>query len=176
MNIYDALKTDHSELKEFLIELVNLEQDDDYRMILIEQIATSLIPHARAEESVFYNSIRAVSSDNSPVMHSYKEHLEAETLLRMLQVKDKVNFDWKATALKLQQSLEHHIQEEENRIFVEARKYFSNEEAEMMGDAFVKMKQKVAQEGFMKTSFDLVVNLMPPRFIEKLKGLSNPAP
>lgn len=174
MNIYDALKADHLELKEVLNELVNLEQDDDYRMILIEQIVSSLIPHSRAEESVFYNSIRAVSSDNSPVMHSYKEHLEAETLLRTLQVKDKANFDWKNTAIKLKKSLEHHIQEEENRIFVEARKYFSNEEADMMGEAFLKMKQRVAKEGFMKTSFDMVVNLMPPRFIEKLKGLRNP--
>lgn len=174
MNIYDALKTDHLELKEVLNELVNLQQDDDYRMILIEQIATSLIPHARAEESVFYNSIRAVSSDNSPVMHSYKEHLEAEALLRTLQVKDKANFDWKSTAQKLKVVLEHHIQEEENRIFVEAKKYFSDQEADMMGDAFQKMKQKVAKEGFLKNSFDLVVNLMPPRFIEKVKGLGSP--
>lgn len=174
MNIYDALKTDHLEVMELLDELVNLNQDDEYRMVLIEQIASALVPHSRAEESVFYNSIRAMSSDNSSIMHSYKEHLEADALLKTLQVKGKTTFDWKSTALKLKDALEHHIADEENRIFAEAKRYFSDEEANMMGEAFHKMKDKVAKEGFVKTSFDLVINLMPPRFINKIKGLADP--
>lgn len=174
MDIYEALKKDHLEVKELLSELLALDKDDDYRMVLIEQIEKALIPHARAEESVFYNTIRAVNSDNSKVMHSYREHMEAESLLRMLQVKDKADFDWKETAIKLKDSLEHHIEEEENTIFAVARSIFTPQEAAMMTDAFEQLKAEVGKEGFMKTSFDMVVNLLPPRFVDKIRNLKSP--
>ena len=173
MDIYSLLKKDHVEVNDLLDELIALndDDDDDYRGVVIEQISKALIPHARAEESVLYNSIRSISSDNSVVMQSYKEHLEAEALLRTLQVKDKLPLNWKSTAIKLKDALEHHISEEEGKVFTEARKLFSQDEAKMMGDAFEKLKAKIAEEGFMKNSFDLVANLMPPRFLEKLKNL-----
>ena len=173
MDIYTLLENDHVEVKELLDELLALDNDDDYRMVLIQQIEKALIPHSRAEESVFYNSIRALKSDTSDVMHSYKEHAEAETYLRALQVKEKADLDWKATAQKLKTALEHHIAEEEGKIFEEGRSLFSDEEARMMGDAFEELKGKVETEGVLKTSFDMVVNLMPPRFIEKIRGLKS---
>lgn len=173
MDIYTILKNDHVEVKELLDELIALKADDDYRMVLIEQIEKALIPHARAEESVLYNSIRALKSDTSAVMHSYKEHATAETYLRALQIKDKADLEWKATAEKLRIALNEHIQEEEGKIFTEARNLFSDDEANMMGAAFEELKAKVEKEGFLKTSFDMVVNLMPPRFIEKVRGLKS---
>ncbi len=171
MEIYESLKRDHLEVRDLLNELVGLNKDDDFHYVLVDQIANALIPHARAEESVLYNSIRALKSDTSSIMSSYKEHMEAESLLRMLQVKDRANLDWKDTALKLQQALLKHIQEEETKVFDEARGIFSSQEASMMNEAFLKMKGQVVQQGFMKNSFDLVANLMPPKFIEKIKKL-----
>lgn len=173
MDIYSILKSDHEKVKEKLSELIKLDAEDDYREVLIEQIKTELIPHARAEESVLYNSMRAIASDNSSVLHSFKEHMDAEALLRALQVKDKTNLDWKETAIKLKDALEHHIKEEEGKIFAEAQTMFSTEEAEMMGTAFEKLKLDVADHGFIRGSFDLIVNLMPPRFINQLKGISS---
>lgn len=174
MDIYSILKDDHENLKVILDELIKLDADDDYREVLVAQIKSELIPHSRAEEAVFYNSIRAVGSDNSKVMHSFKEHMEAETMLGALQVKEKTNLNWKETAIKLKEALEHHIQEEEGKIFSEAKSIFSNEEAEMMGKAFQKMKVDVKDHGFLKGSFDLIINLMPPRFVNQLKGMSGP--
>lgn len=173
MDIYTILKNDHAEVKVLLDELIALNSDDDYRMVLIEQIEKTLIPHVRAEESILYNSIRALRSDTSNIMHSYKEHAEAETYLRALQVKDKADLDWKSTAKKLRTCLDEHIQEEEGNIFTEAKSLFSDDEANMMGAAFEELKAKVEKEGFLKTSFDMVVNLMPPRFIEKVRGLKS---
>lgn len=168
--IYELLKRDHDTVKGLLDELVRLETDDDYADVLIEQIKQELVPHSRAEESVFYNSIRAVASDSSRVMHSYKEHMEVETQLRALQTKG----NWISAAFKLREALDHHIAEEESTLFAEARTLFSEEEAIMMGTAFIQLKQRVAKEGFMKTSFDLVANLMPPRFVDMLKSLGSP--
>ncbi len=172
MDIYSILKNDHEEVKSLLNELIALDEDDSYRGVLVTQIEQALIPHARAEESIFYNSIRALS-DQTEVMHSFKEHMEAETLLRGLQFKEGVKMDWKSTAIKLKDALEHHMREEEGKIFSEAKKLFSEEDARMMGDAFVSMKKQVANQGFMKNSFDMIVNMMPPRFVDRIRNLGD---
>ena len=172
MDIYTELKKDHEELKELLEQLIALDKEDDYREVLVQEIEQALVPHSRAEESVFYNSIRALNPDNSELIDSLKEHLEAETLLKTLKVKKTANIDWKPTAIKIKDALEHHIQNEESRIFSVARKIFSEEDAKMLGTAFVEMKSKVSSEGMQKSTFDFVVNLMPPRFVDKIKALN----
>lgn len=165
MLIYEALKKDHDTVRQLLNELVMLgENDEQRRHSLIEQIRDELVPHARAEESVFYNSLRAIDSAKDVVMHGYQEHMEAETFLRTLQLKDKIDADWKATAQKLKKAVEHHIQEEEGKIFTVAQQLFTQEEAQMMGEAFEQLKPEVKEEGFLRTTLDMVANLMPPRF------------
>jgi hypothetical protein len=176
MEIYEALKKDHDEVKELLDELVSLRNDDEYRYVLIEEIRNHLIPHARAEESVFYNTLRAVNADKKIVFHGYQEHLEAETLLRTLQVMDKVNLEWKATAEKLRDAVLHHVEEEESEIFAEARAAFTKEEAEAMCDAFEQLKPKIEQEGFVKNTVDMVINMMPPRLADKIRSIGESRP
>jgi hemerythrin-like domain-containing protein len=171
MEIYEALKRDHEEVRELLNELVSLKDDDDYRYVIIEEIRNLLIPHARAEESVFYNTLRAVNADKKVVFHGYQEHLEAETLLRTLQVMDKMNMGWRPVAEKLRESVFHHIQDEETEIFSEARAAFSSEEAVAMCDAFKQLKPKVEKEGFFKNTADMVLNMMPPRLSDKLRSM-----
>lgn len=176
MEIYEALKRDHEEVKGLLDELLALQTDDEYRYVLIDEIRNHLIPHARAEESVFYNTLRAVNADKKIVFHGYQEHLEAETLLRTLQVMDKVNLDWKATAEKLRDAILHHVEEEETEIFAEARAAFTKEEAEAMCEAFEQLKPKIEQEGIVKNTVDMVINMMPPRLADKIRSIGESRP
>lgn len=173
MEIYEVLKRDHEEIKEFLNELVALDDDDEYRFVLIQEISNALIPHSRAEESVFYNTLRAVNADKGVVFHGYQEHMEAESLLRTLQVMDKVNMEWKPIANKLKDALEHHVEEEESDIFAEAYSAFSQAEAEVMAEAFEKLKAEVEKEGPIQTTVDMVVNMMPPRIADKIRSFTD---
>jgi hemerythrin superfamily protein len=173
MDIYTELKRDHDEVKEFLNELVNLSDQDEYRFVLIEQIGNLLIPHARAEEAVFYNTIRAVDVDQSIILHGFKEHMEAEALLRTLQARDKLNGNWKETAYKLKDSVEHHIAEEEDEIFSKARDIFSQDEASSMGEAFANLKPQVLNEGMIGRTLDMVINMMPPRLADNIRNFGN---
>jgi len=170
MEIYDILKKDHVEVKALVNDLIALNNDDEYRFILVAEIKNAFLPHARAEEATFYNTIRAVDADKSLVAHGLKEHLEVESLLRLLEVKDKVNFDWKATAKKLLQVLEHHIAEEEGKIFTEARKIFSTEEAVSIGVAFNKLKPSFVGDGAIKNAADLAINMLPPRLADSIRN------
>lgn len=172
MEIYDVLKKDHEELKLILDELISLREDDDYRYVLIEEIRNLLISHSRAEESVFYNTLRAVNADKKVIFHGYQEHIEAETLLRTLQFMDRINLDWKSTAGKLRESFLHHVEDEESEIFSEARKAFTHEESLAMAEAFIKLKPKIEKEGLLKNTINVVMNLLPPRLADRLRGLN----
>lgn len=170
MLIYEALKEDHETVKDLLRQLLMLADGDDNRKDLIQKIHDELIPHARAEEAVFYNSLRSLDAAKDIIMHAYGEHIEAEVMLTTLQVKDKIDADWRKTALKLKQALEHHIKEEETRIFNVAKELFTSKEAIQLGEAFEKMKSEVKGEGFVGTTLDLIKNLMPPRFVQSFRG------
>jgi len=169
MNIYEALKKDHIEVLDLMDELIALKDDDDYREVLVQQISDALIPHSRAEESVFYNTLRAVDAPKKEVFHGFKEHMEAETLLKTLQAKDKLNMEWKSVAKKLKDALSHHINEEETEIFSIAKEAFTAEEADVMGEAFLELKPKVKEQTSLGKSADMVINLLPPRLASKIR-------
>ncbi len=171
MEIYEALTKDHDQVKTLLEELVELQEHDEYRFILIEEIRNLLVPHARAEESVFYNTLRAIKTDQELVLHGYQEHLEAETLLRTLQVMDRFDLAWRPLAAKLQAAVLQHVAQEESVFFSAAREVFSAAEAEAMGSAFEKLKPKIAEEGLVKSTVDMVINMLPPRLSDKLRSL-----
>lgn len=173
MLIYEALVNDHNKVKDLMNRLLALsEQDSDEKSSLIEQIRDELVPHARAEEAVFYNSIRAINTAQDLVWHGYEEHMQAEALLRTLQAADKIDADFKKVAQRLKSALEHHISEEENRIIPVAKQLFTDEEAEAMAEAFEEMKPEVREGGIMQNTIDMIANMMPPRLAAPLRSFT----
>jgi len=140
---------------------------------LIEQIRDELIPHSRAEERVFYNALRSIDMSHDLAMHGYREHVEAETLLRSLQAMEVVNADWTNTAKKLKDSIEHHVREEEGKFFDAAKQLFIDEEAQAMAEAFEQLKPKIREGNIVQSTVDLIANLMPPRFAAPFREMTS---
>jgi hypothetical protein len=164
VDIYLTLHADHERLKRLLQRVEEATELNEDTSELLHGVSHLLIPHSRAEEEVFYNSIRACDSGNDVVMHGYREHMEAEGLLRALQGMSMIGVEWTAAARKLREAIEHHIEEEETNVFEVARKLFDAEEATQLGHAFLALKSEIGQEGVVGNAIRLVKNLMPPRF------------
>lgn len=167
--IYDTLRQDHVTVKGLLTELVGMKEDSPRRGELVQKIADELIPHARAEEAVFYNSLRSVPVINDEAWHGYREHMQAETLLRTLQVAEKLDTGFLTVAKKLKDTVEHHIQEEEGELFRLAEGVVTPEEATQMAQAFTSLKEKVKEKTAIGATFDMIANMMPPRFSSSFK-------
>lgn len=174
MSIYQELHKDHVKVRNLLNELIALSNGHvhDRASALIHRLRDELIPHARAEEAVLYNSLRTIESMHDLISHSYKEHIAAEALLRSLQVRDKTRLDWHKTAKELLTAIEKHVKEEEEVIFEKARHNLSAEEAEQMGRAFMKLKPEIREEGIATNALELAANMMPSRFSKYLRGFS----
>ena len=172
MTIYEALKKDHREVDGLLEKLTNAETAEARRTCL-EQIRDALIPHARAEEAVFYNTLRDLGETKADVSHAYREHLKIETLLRGLQVSESVALNWQNGVKALKEAITHHVQEEETNIFEAAKKALIPGEDEAIGKAFAKLKPQMGA-GVMASNVELVANLLPERFrkhfVERLKS------
>lgn len=173
MDIYQALKKDHDKLKPLLAQLVKASEVNEDTKAVLEQIRDELIPHARAEEAIFYNSLREIDSAKDLVSHGYTEHAEAETILRSMQAMSSIGIEWTKAAEKLRDALEHHIAEEEGRIFSAARQVLLEEEARQMATAFERLKPEIREQGFMQNTLDMVANMMPQRFSEKLRSFNS---
>lgn len=169
-NIYDVLRNDHNTVKGLLNELVSLKEDSPRRAELLSEIRDELIPHSRAEEAVFYNSLRSVPVVSGEAWHGYREHMQAETILRTLQVAEKIDAGFHSLAVKLKEALEHHIKEEEEELFTLAQSVVTPQEAEQMATAFTSLKPKVKEQSFLGTTIDMIANMMPPRFSESFKN------
>lgn len=170
--IYDVLRKDHDILKGLLQQLVQVENKSEDTKRLLSAISDELIPHARAEEAIFYNSLKEINPAKELISHSYTEHAQVEGLLRTLQGMAMVNMEWKAAAKKLKESIEHHIEEEEGKIFSAAKQLFLEQEAIEMARAFERMKPEVQKQGAFKNTIDMVANFMPDRFAKTFRNQS----
>lgn len=172
MSIYEALQQDHDKVIDLLDQLIHLSDDDPRRSHLVAKIRDELIPHARAEEAVLYNSLRLFEEGRNAIRHAYVEHMQAEAKLRMLQGKEKMDLNWRETAKDLREALIHHIREEEGPVFATAKFIFTPEEADMMGTAFEQLKPEIRDEGMMRTTLELITNLMPRRLVPALRSIN----
>lgn len=175
MTIYEALKKDHIKVKTLIDELLEVGKTNERRRakLLIEEIRDELIPHSRAEEAVFYNVLTSIEQAQPLVIHNgFQEHIEAETILKSLQAKDEIDAEWMLLARKFKKAIETHIQEEEDEIFATAQKFVSENDAEMMAQAFEELKPHVPKEGLLKETLDLVVHLMPPKYVATLRTMT----
>jgi hemerythrin-like domain-containing protein len=174
MLIYEALKQDHRKIERLLERLTQSAEDTrEARKDLIAEIRDEFIPHSRAEEAVFYNSLRLIPETEGEIGEMFGEHIEAETHLRALQAMDAIDANWTVVAKKLRSAIEAHVEKEEGEIFSAAKQVLAEEEAEMMTDAFETMKVEVRENGFMRNTLDLIANLMPARFSESMRNIAH---
>lgn len=177
MHICEVLRRDHSELKELAARVMDLEEEDiEQRNQLVQQLNDLFIPHARAEESVLYNSMRMIDLAKDLAMDCYRHHMEIEGLLRVLQVQDMANFNWRETAGRFRSALEDHILNEEVAVFSATESLFTEEEAEAMAEVFEEIKGATSEKGIFGTTLDMVTNLMPPLLTDTIRDTWNQSP
>jgi len=168
MNIYEALQKDHRRFESLIDQLLQASKvNNNQWKSLLDTLRSELIPHAHAEEAVLYNALRDADQTKDLVAHSYAEHAKAESEIRSLGAAKMIDANWTNGIEKLRKDLSHHIQEEENKVFLGARQVFSEEEALQMGAAFERLKVEMAKDAdsMVASTVDLIANLLPSRLV-----------
>jgi len=143
--IYDMLHKDHEKVSAALDELVAAKDvSADRRAELFSEIKSDLETHTKFEEDVFYPTFRSAKDDSEAkqeVKQAVDEHEDAKARLRRLDGLDKDSDEFLSEISALRTALEHHIAEEENQIFPQARETLSAGEATELGQRYEQMKR-----------------------------------
>ncbi len=136
--LYHMLKNDHDSVKELLKEATEKEELSRFR-----EIKDKLNTHMESEEKYFYPRIKAI--DEVKVNQSFREHEEARELINDIE-----KIPWQdnkrlSKLNELRESVENHVEKEEEIIFPESSERLSTLQRE-------EIAQKIEEEKISKRS------------------------
>jgi hemerythrin-like domain-containing protein len=121
----DLLAADHAKVRALFRqfeELKGLEEQDERKAELADEICYELTVHATLEEEIFYPAVRSLIDNDELIDECEVEHAGARDLISQLEVMYPGDDHYDATIAVLGEEVERHIDKEEGIIFPAAKK------------------------------------------------------
>jgi hemerythrin-like domain-containing protein len=131
-----VLKQDHREVEQLFRRFEKAGDDAarDKRQ-LVDSMIEELSRHAEIEELVFYPAVRRdVDDAESDVLEALEEHHVVKLVLRELEDLDASDERFDAKVTVMMESVRHHVKEEEQELFPEARQGLGRRRMREIGD------------------------------------------
>ncbi len=129
MELLEQLKREHKEVQDLLEKAeATGEGAEKTREQLADKLKEKLLPHSKAEEKVLYARLADEEESRDLIAEAKDEHQEDEQLLKELLSTETDAPEWIQTLKKLRDAVAHHVQEEEDEIFVKAESLINPEE------------------------------------------------
>ncbi|MHB1398197.1 MAG: hemerythrin domain-containing protein [Trichloromonadaceae bacterium] len=139
---FQMLKKDHVEVRGILGQLIETKESKK-RDELFQQLKQELIPHMKAEESTFYQPLLANKMAREDALEGVEEHHVSDMVFKELEKTPKGDDQWGAKITVFKELVEHHIKEEESKIFKSAEKALKPDELQTIMKKFDQEKQKI---------------------------------
>lgn len=145
------LRKDHELVKD-LMQRVEKEKDTEQRISMFEQLIDELTIHERIEEEIFYPALQKLPNAKEDVLESFEEHHLVDQIVTGLDNTPISAETWPAKFTVLRENVEHHIGDEEEKLFPKAEKLLGREK---LGELGVKMADlKEAEQRALAEEFD----------------------
>ena len=117
------LKEDHDRVEKAFKEFEKLDREDtETARQLVTTVCEDLKVHTTLEEEIFYPAIREAIDDDDLMNEAAVEHETAKMLIEQLENMQPDDPNFHATFTVLGEYVKHHVKEEEDEMFPEARK------------------------------------------------------
>ncbi|WP_417591705.1 hemerythrin domain-containing protein [Owenweeksia hongkongensis] len=136
MNIFEELRADHQKQRTLVKILAKTHGDSEGRQEIFEKLKHELQIHATAEERYFYIPLMKEELTQEKARHSIAEHHEMDELIEELEKTDMSSPHWVAVAKKLEEKVNHHLDEEEQEVFQLAGKALTEKEKEELAKSY----------------------------------------
>jgi Hemerythrin HHE cation binding domain. len=134
--IYDILKIEHDQMSNLLQQALS-----DGSKVSFLKVKLKIDPHMKGEEKFFYPLLEENEELRELVNHAYEEHNEAKVLTSEMENMDERNEKWTDKLSELKQSIDHHIEEEEGKVFEKAQSVLSQDQAEEIAKQYIEFKR-----------------------------------
>jgi hemerythrin-like domain-containing protein len=136
MDIFEALLKSHEIQRTLCARLLAAIGDPAKRKPIFEELKSELAAHETAEERTFYVPLIAHDETVDAARHGIAEHHEMDEMVEELDKADDGSAEWLETAGKLVHRIEHHLKEEEEKFFPQAREVLSRTQQKELGEPY----------------------------------------
>jgi hemerythrin-like domain-containing protein len=146
MDVLETIKKEHRQVAALIDEASACEPGDQRLLELAREIQEQLSLHLSIEERLFYAQLKDRAEEKEErvdVFEAYTEHAVAKALMEMLRAGRKNDDKFKAELQVLGESVKHHVEEEESKMFALAQEYLDREELEEIGEAWERSKARM---------------------------------
>ena len=144
MNALTLLKRDHTEVKKMLSDLEDTtERAEKTRAEGLATLKHELEIHEAIEEEIFYPALKEHAKTKDLALEGYEEHHVVDTIMGELEGVEPSEETWMAKFSVMKENLEHHITEEEDEMFPQAEKVFTDGELGELGDRMQARKDEL---------------------------------
>jgi hemerythrin superfamily protein len=140
MDLYQLIKQDHRKIRRLFERLAEAHAHTPSRERLFAELKRELDRHAEVEETYFYPALRDHPEAKLLVAEALEEHGEMRDVLAALARADRETEGWSRDLSELQEDLEHHVEQEETKIFPLAERLIPEAEAEAIAGKIEKEK------------------------------------
>ena len=133
MDIFEALLASHTTQREIAKRLLEGVGDTKHRHDIFTELKNEMAAHETAEERAFYVPLIEHDETVDPARHGISEHHEMDEMVEGLEEADEGSAEWLEEMGKLLHKLEHHLKEEEEKFFPQARKILPREQQVELG-------------------------------------------
>jgi hemerythrin-like domain-containing protein len=141
MNAIELLKQDHKEARGLMEQIETADKGDRSAKDLFARLKQALTLHTEMEEKIFYPSLRDHEETSDMISEAKSEHEEVDQILARMTTLNPGNDEFMDDLVELRESIEHHVDEEENEMFPKAEKILGRERLMEMGRQMQQMKQ-----------------------------------
>lgn len=131
-DIFDALITQH-EIQRQMCDALEAESDFDKRKALFKRLKLELNAHETAEERHLYIPVMQHDDGLDLSRHAITEHHEIDELIETMEDGRISQETWEETCADLIDKVRHHLKEEENEFFKQARKILDDDLLQRLG-------------------------------------------
>jgi hemerythrin-like domain-containing protein len=122
-DVLALLKADHDKVRKMFKEFEKLEADDsEEKAQLVKQTCAELKVHTQIENEIVYPAIRQAIEDDDMMDEALVEHEAAEELISQLEELQPGDELFEAKFTVLGEYVNHHIAEEQKKMFTKAKK------------------------------------------------------
>jgi hemerythrin superfamily protein len=145
MKATEILRQDHDRLKDLFARL-GATAEADRLQDLFDELEELLIVHTQIEEELFYPAARAVNGLVELVEEAIAEHDAVDALCDDLAETDVGGPLFHGRLKALEDTLLHHLDEEENQIFPQVERQWSDSQLEDLGQRLEERRTELLEE------------------------------
>jgi len=144
MDPIKMLKDDHDEVKALLAKLdETTERAEVTRTDGLEELRQKLDVHEAIEEEILYPALKEFAKTKEITLEAYEEHHIVDMVMAELESTPVGDETWAAKLTVAKENLEHHIDEEEDQMFRQARQVMDEGELDALGDRMAARRREL---------------------------------